>query len=230
MKILALPDSHGSSLPYQTAHSNLGAVDKIIFLGDYFDHGGIGGFTFENQRENFLNILELKKSYPEKVFVLLGNHDFCYLIDGMAREQQSYQEEIKKLIDENAEFLDFAFLEGDWLFSHAGFAANWMINQGMMAINLQLIKNLNEKVHQKKYETLGIRGSELDGFDPLEIRCEQLKELAVFMDINQVVGHTELYEEERVFTMENGKKLVFLDSAKRNVAAIIDTKQEIVII
>ncbi|MCQ2593376.1 MAG: metallophosphoesterase [Treponema sp.] len=223
MKILALPDSHGSPLPYQTAIKNLELVDKVVFLGDYFDHGTIGGFTFENQRENFLNILELKKSYPEKVVVLVGNHDFCYLIERMAREQQIHQEEIKQLIDENAAFLDFAFLEGEWLFSHAGFAANWMINQGMQEINLPLINSLNDKVHQKKYESLGIRGSELVGFDPLEIRSEQLKELAVYMDINQVVGHTELYEEERLFIMKNNRKLVFLDSPKRNVAATIDT-------
>ncbi len=225
MKILALPDSHGNPQPYETAVKLFDSVDKVIFLGDYFDHGTIAGFSFDDQFSNFLNILELKKKNPDKVKVLIGNHDFCYLIEGMAREHADRQGEIKKVIDDNSALIDFAYFEKDWLFSHAGFAANWMMTQGMQEFSAGIIEELNRLFHEQKYDSLGIRGSDLVGFDPLEIRSESLKELAEYLNVNQVVGHTEIFEEDRVHEMPGGKKLVFLDSPERNVYGIVDTEK-----
>ena len=38
MKILAVADSHGSSIPLTIAERNLDCFDKVIFLGDFFGH------------------------------------------------------------------------------------------------------------------------------------------------------------------------------------------------
>ena len=53
---------------------------RVVFIGDYFD-------CFENiptseQIENFNNIIALKKAQPEKFIVLIGNHDYQYMVDG----------------------------------------------------------------------------------------------------------------------------------------------------
>ena len=50
MKILAVADSHGSSIPLTIAERNLDCFDKVIFLGDFFDHEDK---EYEEQKENF---------------------------------------------------------------------------------------------------------------------------------------------------------------------------------
>ena len=70
MKILIVPDTHGRDF---WKVPNIEEYDKIIFLGDYLDHYPDES-THEHDIENFKDIIEFKKKYPDKVILLLGNH------------------------------------------------------------------------------------------------------------------------------------------------------------
>lgn len=51
--------------------------DKIVFLGDFFDHGER---EYSDQKQNFLNVMDFKKQNQDKVVVLIGNHDANYIL------------------------------------------------------------------------------------------------------------------------------------------------------
>lgn len=73
-KTLSIGDLHGDS---HWKEASPDKYDKIIFIGDYFD-------DFVNshnkQLENLLDLIEFKKVHPEKVTLLLGNHDVHYYL------------------------------------------------------------------------------------------------------------------------------------------------------
>lgn len=73
MKIIVIGDVHGKNCWKDIIPSN---YDKIIFLGDYLD-----SFTISksDQISNFFDILSFKKDFPDKVVLLLGNHDMHYV-------------------------------------------------------------------------------------------------------------------------------------------------------
>jgi predicted MPP superfamily phosphohydrolase len=50
-------------------------IDKVVFVGDYFD-----SFTVSNaeMKANVLDLFLFKRQYPERVFMLWGNHDVHY--------------------------------------------------------------------------------------------------------------------------------------------------------
>ncbi len=72
-KTLVLGDTHGRS--FWKLAVNIEQPDRVIFVGDYFDSFDIGT---EEQLNNFLDILEYKKSGGAEVVLLIGNHDHHY--------------------------------------------------------------------------------------------------------------------------------------------------------
>lgn len=225
MKITVVADSHGSAVPLGIARMNLEKSDKIIFLGDFFDHEEK---EYNEQKQNFLNVIEFKKQNIEKVIVLIGNHDANYILPDLLKWQPEHGEEIENLILQNLELIDFAYLENNWLFSHAGFSEVWMQNQlTCNEISEDLIKFLNNQFHNGVFTNLRFTG--LSGYgdeitqNPLWIRPDSLMKSAV-CGVNQIVGHTEVYDEQRI-RMHGSDKIIFLDSEPemRNVYAEIDT-------
>jgi predicted phosphodiesterase len=77
MKITIIGDTHGRSKWKNIVEKEKDA-DKIIFIGDYFDAKD-GGYSANRQIENFKEIVEFKRNNPDKVILLIGNHDFHYL-------------------------------------------------------------------------------------------------------------------------------------------------------
>lgn len=227
MKITVVADSHGSSVPLGIAQENLERSDKIIFLGDFFDHEEK---DYREQKQNFLDVINFKKNYSEKVVVLIGNHDANYILPDLHKWQPEHENEIESLILKNLDLIDFAYLEDRWLFSHAGFSEIWMHNQlACNSVSKDLIELLNNQFHDGVFENLRFTG--ISGYgdevtqNPLWIRPESLMKSAV-CGVNQVVGHTEVPDDKRIRIRENDK-IVFLDSEPelRNVYAIIDTEK-----
>lgn len=225
MKITVVADSHGSAVPLGIARMNLEKSDKIIFLGDFFDHEEK---EYNEQKQNFLNVIEFKKQNIEKVVVLIGNHDANYILPDLLKWQPEHGEEIENLILQNLELIDFAYLENNWLFSHAGFSEVWMQNQlACNEISEDLIKFLNNQFHNGVFTNLRFTG--LAGYgdevtqNPLWIRPCSLMKSAV-CGVNQIVGHTEVFDDQRI-RMHGSDKIIFLDSEPemRNVYAEIDT-------
>jgi len=78
MKILAIGDIHGRDFWKSPVKRYLKKVDKVVFLGDYFDPYEDEGvdYTFKGTMDNFNEIVQLKRDNPDKVILLLGNHNF----------------------------------------------------------------------------------------------------------------------------------------------------------
>lgn len=131
-EILIVPDVHGrdfwkSVLSYKNT--------PIIFLGDYLspytEHEPI---TNEQAIDMFKEILQFKKKNPERVTLLLGNHDCAYAI-GMRmcdnRVDTKNYDDIRKLFwDKSIGFklTDSITIAGkQFIFSHAGYTKQWVL-------------------------------------------------------------------------------------------------------
>lgn len=126
MNALVIGDLHGRSV--WEGIPNLFTYDRVVFIGDYFD--AKENISEAEQIANFLRLLELKKSYPEKVTLLTGNHDYHYfpfsksVFSGFS---QTLYSSISKMMNE-------AYLEGileavclinHFLITHAGVTKTW---------------------------------------------------------------------------------------------------------
>ena len=122
MKHLVIGDLHGKDC-WQDI--NINACDKVIFLGDYVDHWSLPDHIIT---QNLLEIIELKKKHPEKVELLLGNHDVQYLhypdfLCSGFRPQM--QRKLTAIFDSNRHLFNIAYQRDLHLFSHAGVTNAW---------------------------------------------------------------------------------------------------------
>ena len=144
-KIAVIPDVHGKDF-WKEAKENVDSLDKIIFLGDYLDaYLDIYIFSFltsipsekeltarKEELNNFKEILEFKKAFPEKVTLLLGNHDIGYWLDKGCSRQASgeMQKTYKSLFENNIDLFKITeYVEignEKILFSHAGILRKWL--------------------------------------------------------------------------------------------------------
>jgi metallophosphoesterase superfamily enzyme len=118
MKTITIGDLHGRDCWKQV---DVKDYNKVIFVGDYTD-----SFTVKDGdiRTNLLEIVCLKKEHPDKVELLIGNHDFNY----MFREDNFYcsgyrasmHDSLWVIFNENKKLFKVAHQEGDYLFTHAG--------------------------------------------------------------------------------------------------------------
>lgn len=124
MKTLVIGDIHGNNVWKKIVeHEN---ADKVIFIGDYFD-----SFNFppSDQINNFLDILEYKKSSGKEVIMLIGNHDYHYMrgIDETySGYKAGYRPTIEFLLEDNKQHLQMAYQDGEFLFSHAGVSNDFL--------------------------------------------------------------------------------------------------------
>ena len=104
MKITVIPDVHGTH-HWESAVKE--STDHIVFVGDYVD-------SWDNrqpdQMKNLQSIFDFKKANPDKVTVLMGNHDLSYISDPwVSGHQWDYATEIWSIINYNLELFDMAF-------------------------------------------------------------------------------------------------------------------------
>ena len=104
--------------------------DQIIFVGDYVDSFDINNVAI---LDNLKKILFFKKALPDKVVLLLGNHDIQYFVPNEVCS--GYRAEMKpdlyQLFTENRECFKVAHLEKDntgvkYLWTHAGVTNGWL--------------------------------------------------------------------------------------------------------
>lgn len=145
-KYLVIPDVHGRDFWMKPVDEALENPEmKIVFLGDYLDP-----YPYEWEDENttgmeaavkcrtvaldrFKRILELKKQSPDRITLLLGNHDCGYAIGSDicdCRTDYDHREEIEYLFKDNRflfHLADSCDIAGKhFLFSHAGILKGWM--------------------------------------------------------------------------------------------------------
>ena len=143
-KILVIPDVHGREFWKEPVKETLiGTEAHIIFLGDYHDPYRFEFFDDDNDDiedtsyldksvDNFKEILQLKKDNPERITLLLGNHDSGYAIgDEICSSRMDYRHRagLTVLFRDNRDFFRIAHTETingkKFFFSHAGILKGW---------------------------------------------------------------------------------------------------------
>ena len=128
-KIVIIPDVHGRRF-WRSAVS-LAGDDPIVFLGDYLDPYPQEYIYPDDAFEEFVEILLFKEQHPERVTLLLGNHDLHYL-DSRFRgsrfdDRNAFRN--KTLFLTNIKLFDMGIaFEGDsrqYLLTHAGVLRYW---------------------------------------------------------------------------------------------------------
>jgi predicted phosphodiesterase len=230
MDILVIGDIHGLTCWQPIVEKYASAVDKVVFLGDYFD-------TFDKtctpvmQIENFLQIVDFAKKHKGKVDLLMGNHDAQYFGSAswcsghhLMTEVLAYKhfkelykrKKIKMVVDYD-----------NYLFSHAGVSAVWMKNN-----EWDSVEEINERFYKDKslLDFVDLKDSiqkvdasgENDFQNPVWIRPTSLMS-ALYGRYNQVVGHTHLPKIK--INVVNGQKLIIADTLP-NQYLIVDTRIE----
>ena len=137
-KILIIPDVHGRDFWKESVKKVLEDTNAhIIFLGDYTDcyptewapNFDCGQHTVDNFKE----IIELKRQNPDRITLLLGNHDCGYAIGdtiSSSRMDRSHRSELEELFKENRELFQIAeehdIAGRHFVFSHAGILKGWV--------------------------------------------------------------------------------------------------------
>jgi metallophosphoesterase superfamily enzyme len=125
MKTVILGDTHGRSFWKLITHNE--NPDRVIFIGDYFDSFQI---KTDEQINNFLDIIEYKKTSGKEVILLIGNHDIHYYPEISDTGTSGYQTigrlQIEPTIDVNREHLQMAYKMDKFLFTHAGVSSEWL--------------------------------------------------------------------------------------------------------
>ena len=209
MKTIVIGDVHGRSLWKLIVNQEQDA-DRIVFIGDYFDSFDIKG---DDQINNFLDIIEYKKSSNKEIIMLVGNHDFHYFPEvgdtGTSGYQTRLAPSIQHVIDSNKEHLQMAYQMDEFLFSHAGISSRfldsvfgidgWKIETMVEQIN-ELFKykpltfNFGEAVSIKKMSYLDPYGDNEEQ-SPIWIRPRSLmaaNKNTLRKEVIQVVGHTQV--------------------------------------
>ena len=124
MKILQIADVHGRDTWKEQVKVDF---DHCIFTGDYLDSWDIDGDT---QLKNFREIIEFKRENPDRVTLLVGNHDLSYM--DVFCQCSGYQNDkayiFKIVLDElyqNKEIQACKIIK-DHIFIHAGITKTWM--------------------------------------------------------------------------------------------------------
>lgn len=200
MKNLILGDTHGRS--FWKLAVNIENPDRVIFVGDYFDSFDIKA---EEQLNNFLDILEYKKTSGKEVVLLIGNHDHHYFPEigytGTSGYQQVGRYQIEPVIDANREHLQIAYQFDNYLISHAGVSQVFMdmiFGKGGWNVD-NVAEELNElflyKPHAFEFTGWDPYGND-DKQTPIWIRPTALmranKKTKLKNNYIQIFGHTQI--------------------------------------
>jgi len=190
MRTLIIPDIHN-----QTENAdhwlNTQKYDRVVFLGDYFDHFG------DNVNDVRLTALWLRERMKRRDDIfLLGNHDAAYLFRNSANFYcpgftQAKANGIHEILSpEHWNRFQLAHAEQGWLMSHAGIHPSWIKNPDID----QILERCRLAMNRAKNGALdplfgwGIdRGGSQPFGGPLWMDWGSLIPIS---GINQVVGHT----------------------------------------
>ena len=242
MRITVIPDVHGTHHWEQTKASK---DDRIVFMGDYVD-------SWDNrqpdQMKNLQAIFDFKKSNPDRVTVLMGNHDLAYLSDPwVSGHQWDYATEIWSIINYNIELFDMAAEFDGWLFSHAGITKTWLSIYGINKDtdvpkpyslpnwnNMSILHRINGIFHADHYKIFdfGPYCTNSYGESPYSPPT-WVRPRSLLSDMwtdggkykGQVVGHTEI-RPNPCFYQKNGNRAIIVDSPEHDSIFHFDTEAQ----
>ena len=201
IRTLSIGDIHGKDVWKQATDGTIHHIDdfdKVIFVGDYVDSFHVPAVI---QKRNLLDIIEFKKSYPDKVINLLGNHDVQYMHFPQYRcsgFQAPHAIDYTQIFRENRELFQLAYQIGNHLWSHAGVHRGWYnecckkYHEGHPGISLAAVLNHDyERNNHWIYSVGYLRGGSSDTGGPLWLDRRNLWKKPL-TDYHQIVGHTRI--------------------------------------
>ena len=216
MKIIAVGVIHGRNTWKRVLEKEPG-YDRFVFVGDYLDN--FPPMTAEKILANFEEILELKRSNPGKVVLLIGNHDFHYMSQGEGEMYSGYNPKIKakarKLFTDNADLFNVAYQCNDILFTHAGVTSTWAEDNKINHLKSVDVARQIDSLFEKNPDAFrfypGDTSSSGDHIKqgPFWVRPRTLSG-DMFPGLRQVVGHTGVAQ---IVTVEGG--LTLIDTGRR---------------
>jgi hypothetical protein len=199
-RIIVIGDIHGRDIWKQIVSVENLDNDKWVFIGDYFDSRE--GIDVSTQIQNFKEILEFKKANPDKVILLIGNHDFHYL-KGCGETYSGYQHYAAMDINEvlqpalTSGYLQVCHVYDEYIFSHAGLTKTWCENNEIdlynieESVNVRFMKNM-EAFRFEYGDNLDRSGDDVTQ-SPIWVRIPSLLRDKV-EGFTYVVGHTTIKE------------------------------------
>ncbi len=120
--IIVIGDLHGRAV-WKTVDPT--RYDHVVFVGDYTDSFSLSDETIFT---NLLQIIVLKQTYPNKVTLLLGNHDIQYLYypdNRCSGFRPSMQPDLTRLFRQHKALFQIAWQYDNYLVTHAGLTKRW---------------------------------------------------------------------------------------------------------
>lgn len=132
-KILIIPDVHGRKF-WRNPMKHIEDYEHVVFLGDYLDpYEDFEFISIEDAFDEFMKILDMKVKHPEKVTLLLGNHDLHYLWHEDMDCSRRCEEHLQLLHSVYSNLLLLFSLvfevntnDRKYIFSHAGILPKWL--------------------------------------------------------------------------------------------------------
>lgn len=234
-KIIALGDTHGRPYWKQAVKDNPDA-DLFVFIGDYFDSFE---YSAAEQIYNFKEIIEFKKENPDKVVLLIGNHDHHYFPEigytGTSGYQSNFALQIGQILDENRQYLQMAYQVDGMLFTHAGLSGMWLsvvLGDDWKLEENQTYADLVNDIWKYKPKAFVFNGRDPYGNDkyqtPIWIRPESLKYAGAGFkrQIIQIVGHTGQNQID-IKGKSTGGRYYFIDTLGTSGEYLVITDKEI---
>ena len=183
--------------------------DKIVFVGDYVDSFELGNKVI---LKNLENIILFKRMLPDKVVLLLGNHDVQYIVQNeiCSGYRSEMRPDLANLFNDNKDIFQLAYQvnseKGIHLWTHAGVTREWLkdTKKEIFSPKYRLYPVIEEYENSDIADLLNIlweirndRIFNIDahsgGFDlwagPIWVRPDILSHFHI-EGVNQIVGHT----------------------------------------
>jgi len=148
--LMCVGDVHGRTFWKDAIDKHLDECDKVIFLGDYLDEYPDEDITRKQSKENFEEIIKLKEDNPDKVVLLIGNHDEHYIAPSFTRSTRyssSHSRSYREMFLTHFSFFKIAHEETvndkKYLFTHAGVMKSWY-ERNKEAIGELTVDNLDK--------------------------------------------------------------------------------------
>jgi hypothetical protein len=223
-EILIVPDVHGRNF-WKPA---LACPGQVIFLGDYADPYSHEGFTQEDAYNGLLKIIDFKRQNPDRVILLIGNHELHYFDKHFRASRFSYQyyERYHSILTgETAQLFQVCKQIDNYLFIHAGITNGWYdkYKNILESLGNNLEAQLNRLFLEDKkafFEISHYRGGSHPYGSPLwaDIRELYYEQVPFNSEIIQLIGHTHISDDnpliEKTFILTDNAQLYLLKNGK----------------
>jgi hypothetical protein len=213
------------------------SFDKIIFVGDYVDSYDLGDIEI---KKNLLDIIAFKKMLPDKVVLLIGNHDVQYFEKAhfCSGFRHTMLWDLSTIFNNNIEHFQMAYLaygedKTKILWTHAGVTNGWFktVKESLVGHRFELffkdienmpVDDVLNTMWQLRMAELFHSDSDSGGYEefasPLWVRPRRLVSDAQ-EGYNQIVGHT-FQETIRTEKTKSGDEITFIDCLEKKLALV----------